>query len=108
LESFGEVTSQNKIEFRSGLQRSLEGLLLGTKLRSTLDFVELLRGCFSEQNRVPLWNLETFGGVASQNKTAFRSGLHRALERSLLQTKSHSALDFGGESFGAKFTTAST
>jgi hypothetical protein len=107
-ESFGEVASQNKIEFHSGLWRALEGLLLGTKLGSALDFGELLRGRFLEQNRFPLWNLESFRGVASRNKNAFCSGLHRALERLFLPTKLHSALDFGGESFGGKFTTAST
>jgi hypothetical protein len=86
LESFGEVASQNKIEFHSGLWRALEGLLLGTKSRSAEVFVELLRGRFLEQNWVPLWNLESFGGVPSWNKIVFRSRLHRALERLLLQT----------------------
>jgi hypothetical protein len=56
--SFREVASRNNIEFHSGLRRALEGSLLGTKLRSALDFVELWRGCFSEQNRVPLWTSE--------------------------------------------------
>jgi hypothetical protein len=58
LESFGEVAFQNKINFRSGLWRALEASLLGTTLHSALDFVELWRGCFSEQNHVLLWTLE--------------------------------------------------
>jgi hypothetical protein len=58
LESFGEVAFWNKIELRSGLLRASEGSLLGTKLRSALEFVEPWRGCFSKQNRVPLWTLE--------------------------------------------------
>jgi hypothetical protein len=82
-------------------------LLLGTKLRSALDFGELRRGRFSEQNRVPLWTLESFGGIASWNKIAFGSGLCKASERLLLQTKSFSALDFGGERFCGKISTAS-
>jgi hypothetical protein len=62
-------------------------LLLGTKARSALDFRELQRGCFLEQNCVLLLILESFGGVASWKKNAFHSGLRRALERLLLQTK---------------------
>jgi hypothetical protein len=69
--------------------------LLGTKLCSALDFGELPKGRFSEQNRVPLWTLKSFGGVASRNKIAFHSGLCRASERSLLGEKLSSALEFG-------------
>jgi hypothetical protein len=65
-ESFGEVASQSKIEFQSGLRRAWEGLLLGTKLHSALGFVELLRGRFLEQNRVPLWNL---GSICQKMQT---------------------------------------
>jgi hypothetical protein len=83
-------------------------LLLGTKSLSALDFGELWRGCFLEQIWAPLWTLESFGGVAPWNKIAFCSGLCRALERSLLQIKLRSALDFGGESFGGKISTASS
>ncbi len=75
--------------------------LLGTKPCSALDFGELWRGCFLEQNQVSLWTLESFGGVASRNKIVFCSGLCWALERSLL---SRSALDFVEESFCRKFT----
>ncbi len=82
--------------------------LLGTKSRSALDFGELWRGCFSEQNQVPLWTLENFVGVTSWDKLAFCFGICRASKRLLLRTKSRSALDFGGESFGGKFTTASS
>ncbi len=82
-------------------------LLLGTKSRSALDFGELQRGCFLEQNQVLPLTSGSFGGVAFWNKIAFRSGLCKASERLLLQRKSRSALDFGGESFGVKFTTAS-
>jgi hypothetical protein len=56
--SFGEVASWNKIKFQSWLWRALEGLILGTTSHSALDFVELRRGRFSEQNCAPLWTLE--------------------------------------------------
>jgi hypothetical protein len=69
--------------------------LLGTNLRSALDFVDLWRGCFSEQNQVQLWTLESFGGVASWNKITFRSRLRRASETLFLGTKLSSALEFG-------------
>jgi hypothetical protein len=49
------VASRNKIAFRSGLQRALERSLLRTKSSSALDFGELWRGCFLEQNRIPPW-----------------------------------------------------
>jgi hypothetical protein len=58
LWSFGEVASWKKIKFRSGLWRALEGLLLGTKLHSALNFIELWRGHFSKQKHVLLWTLE--------------------------------------------------
>ncbi len=69
--------------------------LLGTKSCSALDFGELRRGCFSEQNWVPLWTLESFRGVASWNKITFYPGLCRSSEGLLLGTKSSSALEFG-------------
>ncbi len=69
--------------------------LLGTNLHFALDFEDLWRGCFSEQNRVLLWALEIFGGVPSWSKITFRSRLHRASEMLLLRTKLSSTLEFG-------------
>ncbi len=57
-------------------------------------FLRISVASWSKITLVPLWTLGSFGKVASWNKHEFRSGLWRALEGSLLGTKSRSALDF--------------